>query len=201
MSVHTPLPWVRLDALTLNLLWILPNSYPTEMFDYAWLMALMCFFISFGWAAGDVSLSAYIQSSLTEYKEENGVSPLGAVMAFLYTTYIVVYACLSFGLGKVIDKFVKEDNPHGFLFWISGVMMSIACTLILISTFIPKGAFKFNPTMEDIGVLIEEEKKKIEINNLGSEKNILTQSTFPNGISIQQKNEEKSDLVDIVVSI
>lgn len=121
-------------------------------------MALMCFFVSSGWAAGDVSLSAYIQSSLTHSKFKDHVSPLGAVMAFLYTTYIVVYACLSYGLGKVIDKYVSQKEPQTFLFYIAGVMMSIACVFIFLSTFIPKGAFKLNPSMEDLGVDHKEEK-------------------------------------------
>ncbi len=73
-------------------------------------------------------------------------------MAFLYTTYIVVYACLSFGLGKVIDQFVSQKEPQTFLFFISGVMMTISCFIILISTFIPKGSCRLNPTMEDLGV-------------------------------------------------
>jgi CBS domain containing-hemolysin-like protein len=128
------------------------------MLDYAWLMALMCFFISSGWAAGDVSLSAYIQSSLDHAHFKNITSPLSAVMAFLYTTYIVVYACLSFGLGKVIDKYVKQGNPKEFLFWISGVMMSIASFIIFCSSFIPKGSFALNPTPKQLGVKVEEEE-------------------------------------------
>ncbi|CAF5158912.1 unnamed protein product, partial [Rotaria magnacalcarata] len=37
--------------------------------------------ISFGWAAGDVSLGAYIQSSLMNVEfNDNHISPLGAVM-------------------------------------------------------------------------------------------------------------------------
>lgn len=43
--------------------------------------------ISFGWAAGDVSLAAYVQAFIAriEAKTKN-VSALGAVMAFLYST-------------------------------------------------------------------------------------------------------------------
>ena len=132
-------------------------------------MALMCFFVSSGWAAGDVSLSAYIQSSLTHSKFKDQVSPLGAVMAFLYTTYIVCYACLSFGLGKVIDKYVSQKEPQTFLFYIAGVMMTISCILIFLNTFIPKGACKLNPTMEDLGVTYKEEKDDVAKNTADKE--------------------------------
>lgn len=42
--------------------------------------------VSFGWAAGDVSLAAYIQSTLSKIESKNKqVSALGAVMAFVST--------------------------------------------------------------------------------------------------------------------
>lgn len=46
--------------------------------------------ISFGWAAGDVSLAAYIQASLARGGDATtaGISTLGAVMSFLYVTYV-----------------------------------------------------------------------------------------------------------------
>ena len=193
--MHTPLPWVRIDALTLNLLWILPFSYPTEFFTYAWLMALMCLFISFGWAAGDVSLSAYIQASLSQSKYNS--STLGSVMAFLFTSYIVVYACLSFGLGKVIDQFVREKNPHGFLFWISGVMMSISCILILLSTFIPKGSFKLNPTMDDIGATVKEEEDKTNT-CVASQQRVIAPEQKENGYDGVKNTMDKADSIQAI---
>ena len=124
----------------------------------------MFFFISSGWAAGDVSLSAYIQSSLSYTHFKDKENPLSSVMAFLYTSYIVIYASLSYGLGRVIDAYMSRRDPHGFLFYISGVMMTLACIVIFASTFIPKGSCKLNPTMEELSPDPTGEKDKLIIN-------------------------------------
>lgn len=90
--VHTPMPWLRLDSLMLLIVWYLAFWYPPEdQVRYAWMVAGTFIPISFGWAAGDVSLAAYIQASLARLeKDTKDVSALGAVMSFLYCTYIVV---------------------------------------------------------------------------------------------------------------
>lgn len=104
--VQTPMPWLRLDALMLLIVWYLPYWYPPRNdVTQAWRVAGTFIPISFGWAAGDVSLAAYIQASLarkeTEYQD---VSALGAVMSVLYVTYIVLYAILNPVLGTYIDS-------------------------------------------------------------------------------------------------
>jgi hypothetical protein len=65
-----------------------------------------------GWAAGDVSLAAYIQASLAGNDHGHpGISALGAVMAFLYSSYIVMYAVLGVLLGRVFDNdFTAHKN-------------------------------------------------------------------------------------------
>lgn len=123
--------------------------------------------ISFGWAAGDVSLAAYIQALLQRKEsEENDVSPLGAVMAFLYCTYIVTYAITSSVIGKYVDRVGARNtnnfakgivavpnypdkyiDVHGAIFNIAGVQFTIIAILMLLATFIPKGSFAFNPEM------------------------------------------------------
>jgi len=154
-------------------LWVLPYAYVLPNmtpFQYVWLLALLLVFISSGWAAGDVSLSAFIQASLTVSKKKGKVfdaiplfccgllivsfqvSPLSAVMSFLYATYIIVYALMSFGLGRVFDSFNAAGAPREGLFWLAGVQMSIACVVVFASSFIPKGSAKFNPSYEDLGV-------------------------------------------------
>jgi len=74
-------------------------------------------------------LAAYIQAVLTDPEfgpcshripvqvvneksssAHENVSALGAVMAFLYSSYIVINAVLSAVLGKVIDKDFTEHN-------------------------------------------------------------------------------------------
>src|ERR1700761_5544523 len=104
--VQTPMPWLRLDSLMLLIVWYLPYWYPRRGdVNEAWRVAGTFIPISFGWAAGDVSLAAYIQASLARLEAENkDVSALGAVMAFLYSTYIVTYAICSPLLGRYIDS-------------------------------------------------------------------------------------------------
>jgi hypothetical protein len=147
--VTTPIPWLRLDAVLLNLVWVLPTFAKSATHDVSWAWKIAgCFIpISFGWAAGDVSLAAYIQSSLSESRfQHKRVSSLGAVMAFLYSTYIVLNAVFSSVLGNVIDRdFKKTKNILYSLKTVGGAHFTVACGVIFLSTFIPKGAFAFNP--------------------------------------------------------
>ena len=87
--VPTPLPWLRLDAIALNIVWIMPvfaNGIAQRNVTWAWITAACFLPISYGWASGDVSLAAYIQSTLSEMDlPDMGVSPLGSVMAFLFS--------------------------------------------------------------------------------------------------------------------
>ena len=82
--VTTPLPWLRLDALTvmdlrslsssiadgrviqLNIVWAFPTFtlIATQEVKWAWKIAATMFPISLAWAAGDASLAAYIQAAL-----------------------------------------------------------------------------------------------------------------------------------------
>jgi len=147
--ITTPVPWLRLDALSLNLVWVLPAfaKVATHNVSWAWKIAGCFIPISFGWAAGDVSLAAFIQSVLSESKfAHKNVSALGAVMAFLYSSYIVMNAVLSALLGSVFDKeFTRNKVILNSLKTVGGVHFSVACTIIFLSTFIPKGAFALNP--------------------------------------------------------
>ncbi|KAJ2915556.1 hypothetical protein MD484_g4859, partial [Candolleomyces efflorescens] len=69
-----------------------------------------------------------------------------ALAAFLYTTYIVLYAVLSVVLGHVIDV---DDDTHGNIIrslrTVGGVHFTVSCFIILASTFVPRGAYSFNP--------------------------------------------------------
>ncbi|KAF8512623.1 hypothetical protein BU17DRAFT_96156 [Hysterangium stoloniferum] len=147
--VTSPLPWLRLDALMLNIVWILPYfaTIATPNVEWAWKVAGCFIPISFGWAAGDVSLAAYIQSSLSDAGFDNKhVSPLGAVMAILYSIYIILNAIFSSVLGKVIDDdFTATGNIESSLKRVAGIQFSVCSGIILLATFIPIGAFALNP--------------------------------------------------------
>lgn len=127
--IPTPMPFLRFDALALLILWALP-SYSHQVVPnqagYAWRIAGMFIPISIGWAAGDVSLAAFIQASLARMESADPqVSALGSVMAFLYSTYIVLYAILGSLLGTYIDNvFSKDGNVDRALINIGGVHVS-----------------------------------------------------------------------------
>lgn len=152
-KVKTPLPWLRLDALGLLIIWILPYSYPAaeNALTYAWTLAAIWIPVSFGWAAGDVSLAAYIQSALVKIERpDDKVSPLGAVMAFLYVFYIVLYAVLGVVLGRVLDaQYALNKDIRPALVKVGGIMYTVVCVVLLASTFIPKGSFALNPDIID----------------------------------------------------
>jgi MFS family permease len=149
--IKTPMPWLRMDALALLIVWYLAFWYPSyDNVGQAWVVAATFMPISFGWAAGDVSLAAYIQAML--HRQENGfsnVSALVTVMAFLYSTYIIVYSIASPLLGTYVDNVSAKNNGdvHEAMFNIAGVQFTIISITVLCATFIPHGAFAFNPDM------------------------------------------------------
>ncbi|KUJ09146.1 uncharacterized protein LY89DRAFT_788539 [Mollisia scopiformis] len=165
-SIPTPIPWLRLNALLLLIAWYLPFWWvPTGRVTDAWIVAATFIPISFGWAAGEVSLIAYIQALLHRKENEtDNVSPLGAVMAFLYCTFIVIDAICSSVLGSYIDrvsaantndfargKVAAKGYPDGYInarpavFNVAGVQFMVIAGVLLLATLIPRGAWSFNP--------------------------------------------------------
>ena len=142
--VKTPLPWLRLGALLLLFAWIIPfyNADPNNIAFAAQISPLFTS-ISFGWSTGDLSLTLYIQSVLAREESLNdNVSAVGAVMSFLYTTFILLYAVLPVVLGRLIDM---VDIQTALIF-VAGIQFSIISIFILANTFIPNGAIHFNPS-------------------------------------------------------
>lgn len=149
---RTPLPWLRFSALLLLIVWYIPFCYPpANSIKFAWIFAITFLPISFGWAASDVALVAHIQSSMTRLESsDDNVSVLGAVMSFLYSSYIIIYAIANPFLGKYIDKVYKlKGTIRPALFYTAGIQFTIVMIIVLASTFIPSGAFSFNPIIED----------------------------------------------------
>jgi hypothetical protein len=115
----TPLPTVRWDALVLNFSWlyyntVTPSSCMCDPANAAGIMAAIMFFISAGWAAGDVSISAYIQSNIPKIKTP-GVriaNALPSVMSFLYVLTIVIYAVISPSIGVWVDEFESKAKNY-----------------------------------------------------------------------------------------
>lgn len=149
-KVKTPLPWLRSDAFTLLIVWILAYAKPFEnLTAWIWTLFPIMSCISFGWAAGDVSLAAYVQGRLSHLeKKEKKTSPLGAVMSFLYVSYIVLFPILSYGMGIVMDRY-KATDPQAAFIYIGGVFMTVVGFFIFLATFIPEGSFAFNPDAFD----------------------------------------------------
>ncbi|KAG8956397.1 hypothetical protein FRC03_010893 [Tulasnella sp. 419] len=157
--IHTPIPFIRLDALMLLIVWYLGWYYPpAKDVSYAWRIAATFIPVSFGWAAGDVSLAAYIQSSLARVESKvSNVSALGAVMSLLYVVYIVINAILSAVLGAYIDRqYTQTGDIHHALKMVGGVQFTVLCVIMIASTFIPPGGFAINPPLLD-GEKLDEE--------------------------------------------
>ncbi|CAF1255953.1 unnamed protein product [Adineta ricciae] len=151
-SVRTPIPWLRISALVLLVIWYVPFYYPpVNQSRYAWLVAVTFIPISFGWAASDVALVAHIQSAMTRLEPlYEDVSVLGAVMSFLYSSYIIIYAVANPFLGKFIDNTYKNKGTiRPALIYTAGVQFTVVMLIIFASTFIPRGAFEWNPTIDN----------------------------------------------------
>lgn len=147
--VPIPLPWLRIDAIALNIVSVMSTfaRIAQRNVNWAWYTALCFLPISFGWAAGDVALAAYIQSRISSMGlTDEDFSPLGAVMASFCSSYIVFNAVLSSTLGKVIDRdFTTNRNIISSLRHVGGMQFSIYCGIIILATFIPRGSLAFNP--------------------------------------------------------
>lgn len=170
-EVATPLPWLRLDAISLVIVWIFPLVDPLSlnMSMFTWMICLLPVMasISFGWAAGDCSLVAYVQSRFANVSNQNDKAPsLGSVMAFLYVLYIILFAFISPGMGAVHDSFLKpltdkfgQESPiqlrlplvRQAMIYTAGVFVTCCGAIILAATFIPRGSFAFNPKSIDSG--------------------------------------------------
>ena len=101
-----------------------------------------------GWAAGDVSLAAYIQNQLSfsHHPHADKVSHLGAVMAFLYSSYILIFTVISPIMGRVFDMYNVNGNIEVAFFWVCGVGIAVFCAIIIFgSTYIPPGSWAWNP--------------------------------------------------------
>jgi hypothetical protein len=115
----TPLPTIRWDAIVLNLTWlyynvVTPESRGVSPIHAAGIMAAIMCFISAGWAAGDVSLGAFIQTYIPQLNMHgvDASKALPSVMSFLYVTYIVVYAIMSTMIGYWIDGFSQQSLAY-----------------------------------------------------------------------------------------
>jgi hypothetical protein len=153
--IPTPIPWIRLDALTLLVVWYMPFwRPPAGDVSQAWIAAATVLPVSMCWSAGDVSLIAYIQALLTRTEsEEERVSTLGAVMAFLYSINIILVAVASPLLGRYIDQVYTQTggtsggNIYEAIKNVGGVQFTVVAVIVLASTLVPRGSWALNPQM------------------------------------------------------
>jgi len=163
-KVTTPLPWVRFDAIALMTLWIFPFLPVQSALTWALSALPLMIILSSGWAAGDVSLVAYIQSRLhsVNIKADAGTSPLGCVMAFLYSSYIIIFTIISIPLGRVFDAYNAKGEIRLAFLYVVGIMISVGGFIIFASTFVPRHSWAFNPKVDpddEIAVGDEDEVK------------------------------------------
>lgn len=113
----------------------------------AWRVAGTFVPISFGWAAGDVSMAAYIQAAMARKEsEQTDVSPLAAVMSFLYVTCVVLSAVLGSLLGKYVDESLMVTGDARLAVRNAGcVQLTVVCAMVLAATLVPVGALTLNP--------------------------------------------------------
>ena len=57
---------------------------------------------------------------------------------------------LSTVLGNWVDKYLKQGHSaRDALKYVGGVQFVVLCVIMLVSTFVPRGAFAFNPKVID----------------------------------------------------
>ncbi|ORZ36777.1 major facilitator superfamily domain-containing protein [Catenaria anguillulae PL171] len=194
-AIPTPIPWLRLDAITMLFVWILPLADPFENVEaFVYMIFALMVPVSFGWAAGDVSLVAYVQGKLAKIEDsETSVSPLGSVMSFLYVAYIIIFAIANKFIGDLQDSYVRDLlNKYGnakkipypeallptqqAMFWTAGIVMSVSGVIVILATLIPKGSWAFNPKEIDsdddlVALEIQLQKERVPTDDEESRKN------------------------------
>ena len=116
---------------------------------YAWIVAATYIPIGFAAAADDIALNSFIQSSLSRLESKHKhISTLGAVVSFLYSSYIIIYAILNPLLGLYIDRVYTATGSvrPAFLNTVA-VQMTVISVVVFLSTFIPKHALTCNPNL------------------------------------------------------
>ncbi|KAI8805561.1 major facilitator superfamily domain-containing protein [Cladochytrium replicatum] len=188
--VKTPIPFLRLDSVFILVVWILPyiNVPADNVLGFVWSLTPVAAIISFGWASGDVSLAAYVQSRLTGIESnDQHTSPLAAVMSFLYVTYLVGYFILANVMATVRDNW-KGPSKELYI-WIGGVMMTLAGAIVFASTFIPRGAFALNPDPDSIR-FNDDEFKSAPIDGSDDEATV----------DAEEKKKSGADVVELMVA-
>jgi MFS family permease len=149
--IRSPILWLRIDCLLLLITWYIPfyqTRNPTV--TRAWIVALTFVPFGIGAAGDDVLLNAHLQSIFDESEsDQSTISPLGSAMAFLYSSYIILYAILNPVLGRYIDRvYAQTGTIQSALIYTAGVQVSIVSVLVFLCTFIPRGAFRLNPSFD-----------------------------------------------------
>jgi cytochrome bd-type quinol oxidase subunit 2 len=93
-------------------------------------------------------------------------------MAFLYSFYIVTYAILGTVLGRYLDGMYNKsgginggDIREGLMFTV-GVQFTVISGLVLVATFVPRGALAFNPRMVSDEDLEERQHEEVEVDRV-----------------------------------
>jgi MFS family permease len=67
-------------------------------------------------------------------------------MAFLFSSYILLFTIFSPLLGKVFDMYNAQGNIDMAFFWVVGIGFGVvAASIIFASTFIPENSCAVNP--------------------------------------------------------
>jgi hypothetical protein len=140
--IKTPIPWIRMSAISLLIIWVIVLYYPpTDKIGYAFLMAPFFAPISFGWSAGDQALAQYIEKTTALQKVDDDISLFGAITSFLYCCYLVIFIILSIVLGRFIDS----SDIRKSILDIGGIQFSVIAAILFLNTLIPQGALSLNP--------------------------------------------------------
>lgn len=84
-------------------------------------------------------------------------------MSFLYVVYLVAFYGLNLAMSSVRDNFVRNGKSLVMLYvLIGGVFMTVAGFIVLVSTFVPRGSWAFNPVGDEMEVSEVDVEKKNE---------------------------------------
>lgn len=148
----TPIFWLRLDAVALLTLWILPFWKPPPDDLRQVVVAAVCLIpTNMGYSASTATITPYIQDTVIRLEPRARQSScVRGIICVMYCLEVALYGGMRVLMERLHSSVPADGNIQSRLVFTAGVQFTIISTVVMASTFIP---FRNGPH----GEIIEED--------------------------------------------
>lgn len=157
--IRTPMPWMRFDAASFLLFWILPFWYLCqESFGSVMIMVAFLVPVSFGYGVAQSIVGTYVIEIVMriEPRPLQGYSTRG-ILAFLLCVETSLYTVIRFPLDTYLDSASDDRDNHERMFWAISLQYTLVGIIAFAATFVPRGEDARRPIIRDDRTLQEVE--------------------------------------------